>query len=332
MVMTPEIYLEDVGEIVTSKGGKNIWKVKNLSGVPQFKGRELPKTIYVVDFPGRGPGQELLLGRHICGPKKFLMIQDVCHGMMRLFKDQFTGRVAQFVILWGGRPLDLLGANPPLYEESLIDTTYIKLTRVEDKAASRGWRVVKSSMVGDWWKCDTWLVMEECIASGKTLQHFVEMGFSEHKPKKLFVFPVCASAEGLEGMNEVCERHGVEFVPVLNSAIIQVAEKGVVKPFTDLGLQPRTIVTKDFCNDLSRRYQGTPLCWVGDIGDSLYQVHEYLIETLSDMVSAGMDLEKEDFSIWNPVIRSKGFLEELERREKKLFNIFSSLRARSRPK
>lgn len=309
--MKPELFLEDVGRIVKSTGGKNIWCVENLNQHEIFKGRNLPKSIYVVDYPGRGPGQEFLLGRHLCGPNKFLMIQEIGHSMMHLFKNQFSGRVAQFVILWGGRPLDLLAANPPLYDDHLIDTTYIKLTRIPDPEDPRGWKVIKSSIVGEFWKDKTWLIMEECIASGRTLKHFVDEAFNEHKPEKLFIFPVCASLEGLEGINEVCDNHGVEFVPVLNSAIIQVAEQGVTLPFTDLGLQPKTIVTKDFYNMLHERYQGLPLCFVGDIGDSLYKTHDYMLETLCDMHKLGFDFSKEDFSVWNEQLEAQEFRAKL---------------------
>jgi len=100
-----------------------------------------------------------------------------------------------------------------------------------------------------------------------------------------------------------------------------VAEKGLNKPFTDLGLQPNTIVTKDFFEILNKRYQGKQICWVGDIGDSLYKTHEYMIETLEDMVKVGMDLEKEDFSIWNKEVRSKKFLEKLKKRKPEIYNL-----------
>jgi hypothetical protein len=83
-------------------------------------------------------------------------------------------------------------------------------------------------------------------------------------------------------------------------------------PFTDLGIQPRTIVTRHFYHDLLDRYQGTPLCWVGDIGDSIYKPEDHLLETLSDMLDVGMDFEREDFSLWSPIVRSKEFLTRLE--------------------
>lgn len=319
--MKPKFFLEDIGKIVTSTGGKNIWKIKDLSSNILFKDMALPSTIYVVDFPGRGIGQEFLLGRHISGPRKFLLIKQIGHEMIRMFKNQFIGRVAQFVILWGGRPLDLLAADPPLFTSNLIDTTYLKLTRVEDKSAARGWKVVESAIVGQWWKNDTWIIMEECIASGKTLEFFVEEAFKNHIPKKLFLFPVAASSDGLEGINKVCAKNNVEFIPVLNSAVIEVAKEGISKPYTDLGLREKTIVTKEFCRDLRSRYQDKPICWVGDIGDSLYKTHKYLIETLSDMNKIGLDLSKEDFSFWDPEIRSKEFLEKLKKQKPEVYKI-----------
>jgi hypothetical protein len=306
------IYLEDVGEVVMSRGGKDIWLVKGITQHEAFRGRDLPDKIYVVDFPGRGLGEEFLLSRQSCGAEKFLMIKEIGHDMIRLFERMFDGKVAQFVILWGGRPLDLLDANPPLHRSQLLDTTYIKLTRVEDNAGFRGWNIVESSFVGEWWPDDTWIIMEECIASGQTLSYFVEEALQHHRPKKIFLFPVCASLEGLEGVCRRCNQHGVELIPVFNGALIEVAEEGVTLPFTDLGLQPHTIVTQKFYQDLNDRYQGTPLCWVGDIGDSIYKPVDHLQETLSDMLAVGMDFDREDFSLWSPIVRSAEFLNHLE--------------------
>ncbi|MEJ2165750.1 MAG: hypothetical protein P8X90_09495 [Desulfobacterales bacterium] len=313
------IFLEDIGEIVMSRGGKDIWLVKGITRHEAFRDRCLPDRIYVVDFPGRGAGEEFLLSRQACGPEKFLMIKEIGHDMIRLFEHMFVGRLAQFVILWGGRPLDLLDANPPLQRPELLDTTYIKLTRVEDDAQFRGWNIVESSFVGEWWQDDTWIVMEECIASGSTLTYFVQEALGHHRPKKIFLFPVCASLEGLEGICRLCRDAGVELVPVYNGALVEVAEQGVTMPFTDLGLQPRTIVTRHFYQDLNDRYQGTPLCWVGDIGDSIYKPADHLIETLSDMLAVGMDFEREDFSLWSPVVRSEQFLHRLEASHREIF-------------
>jgi hypothetical protein len=313
------IYLEDIGEIVMSRRGKDIWLVRDISQHEAFRERNLPDKIYVVDFPGRGVGEEFLLSRQVCGAEKFLMIKTIGHDMMRLFERMFDGRLAQFVILWGGRPLDLLDANPPLHRDRHPDTTYIKLTRVENDEVSRGWSIVESSFVGEWWQDETWIIMEECIASGSTLTYFVEEALQRHRPKKIFLFPVCASLEGLEGICTVCGDHGVELIPVYNGALVQVADKGVTLPFTDLGLQPLTIVTKHLYHDLNDRYQGTPLCWVGDIGDSIYKPEDYLVETLRDMLMVGMDFEREDFSLWSPIVRSAGFVSRLETSHEEVF-------------
>jgi hypothetical protein len=99
-----------------------------------------------------------------------------------------------------------------------------------------------------------------------------------------------------------------------------VAEQGVTMPFTDLGLQPRTILTHHFYHDLKDRYQGTPLCWVGDIGDSIYKPEDHLIETFSDMLAVGMDFDREDFSLWSPIMRSEHFLTRFETEHPEVFN------------
>jgi len=314
MTVQPLLFLEDVAQLARSEGGRNIWEARHLSRLEPFKHLDLPDLIYVVDFPGRGIGQEFLLGRQICGPRKFLMIREIGHSMVRLFARRFVGRVAQFVILWGGRPLDLLDANPPIFRDEVFDTTYIKLTRVEDTSAPRGWRVVKSSVVGQIWPDPTWLLQEECVASGETLAYFANETLAVHRPRQLFLFPVCASAEGIAAMNTVCRNHGVELIPVLNEAIVQVAAEGVRKPFTDLGLQPRTIVSRTFHSALHYRYQGKPLCWLGDVGDSLYKPVEHLIETVEDMAALDWDFGQEDFSHWPTMTASPEVLDVIAQR------------------
>jgi hypothetical protein len=116
----------------------------------------------------------------------------------------------------------------------------------------------------------------------------------------------------LEGICRICGDHGVELIPIFNGALIEVAAEGVSLPFTDLGLQPRTIMTRHFYQDIQDRYQGTPLCWVGDIGDSIYKPNDHLIETLADMLAVGLDFDREDFSLWSPLVRSEQFLARLE--------------------
>lgn len=324
MMNQPQYFIDEIGELRHSGKGINLWAIKNLADLPEFAHLRLPPLIYVVDYPGRGVGQEFLLGRQLCGPAKFLMIREIGHDMVRLFSNQFRGRIAQFVILWGGRPMDLLDADPPVTLGTLIDTTYIKLTRVEDQAVEHNWRVVESSLVGRWWPDETWLLQEECVASGATIKHFVQEALSYHRPKVLYLFSACASAEGLGGIYEECVANGVSFIPVLNEAIVQVADVGLRKPYTDLGLRPRTLVTKEFYNALHDRYQGTSLCWLGDVGDSLYKPLEHLLETLHDMVAMGMDLTIEDFSTWPPMVHTEQFQTMLKAKYPEIHNLIAA--------
>ena len=38
----------------------------------------------------------------------------------------------------------------------------------------------------------------------------------------------------------------------------------------------------------------------------------HLLETLSDMLAVGMDFDREDFSLWSPIVRLPEFLNHLE--------------------
>jgi hypothetical protein len=48
------------------------------------------------------------------------MIKEIGHEMIHLFERWFEGRLAQFVILWGGCPLDLLDTSLPLQRPELL--------------------------------------------------------------------------------------------------------------------------------------------------------------------------------------------------------------------
>lgn len=318
MSVKPELFLEDVGRIVNSADGADVWQVDNLSSHNLFRGRHLPRTIYVVDFP-HGVGHEFMLGRPICGPKKYAWIADVSHAMARLFRPMMQDCIAQFIIANGGFPQDMRAARPPLFPDFLPDSSVLKLQRVKDDTQPLGFRVEELAMIGKWWKAETWLHLDECVASGVSSAFFYRRGFAHHRPKRLFTFPVIASWNGLEVMQEVCDEHGVEFVPVLNSAIVEVQAQGVDLPNTDLGLQPRTIVTRDFYAALNDRYQGKPICWVGDIGCSMFKVPKHIDETLRHMVHHGWDFDREDFSAWNPMLRRGDFHAEFAKRNPELF-------------
>ena len=70
-------------------------------------------------------------------------------------------------------------------------------------------------------------------------------------------------------------------------------------PLTDLSIiNPGSITTKELYERAFRRYQGTRMCCVGDIGESLEDPIQYSIRTLWEMQILGMDPKKEDWSAW----------------------------------
>ena len=314
----PQIFLEDIGKIILSKDGKDVWLLKNLGQHLDFQKFDLPPEIFVVDFPAGGIGQRFLLGREICGPDKFFMIQAIGHALAQLCKrmGMFNDKqIAQFIILFGGEALNMHFAKPPLVQGAMIDSTYIKYQRVTDKNQPNGFRIERYSFAGQWWKDAIWLCLEECIASGSTVAHFIKEGFEQHTPEKLFVFPVCGSFFGIQEMYRCCKEKGVQLIPVFNSALIDVAPEGVKEPYTDLGLRPLTLTTRQFSARLKRRYLFTRLCWVGDIGDSIHRTKRYMLGSIDDMRLIGMDLTLEDWTRWNPAI----FTERFRRLLKEIF-------------
>ena len=84
------IFLEDIGEIVMSRGGKDIWLVKGITQHETFQDRCLPEKIYVVDFPGRGLGEELLLSRKLFYSLKGMSHQAYYEGFDRTCRTVFS--------------------------------------------------------------------------------------------------------------------------------------------------------------------------------------------------------------------------------------------------
>jgi hypothetical protein len=58
---------------------------------------------------------------------------------------------------------------------------------------------------------------------------------------------------------------------------------------------------------------------VGDIGDSIYKPEEHVMETLRDMLAVGVNFEREDFSLWSPIVRTEQFLTRLEASHPEVF-------------
>ena len=155
--------------------------------------------------------------------------------------------------------------------------------------------------------------MEECIASGSSVGKLGECFFigldakGRHHPEKLFVFPVYASAEGLVPLLKLCIEHGVEFIPVINSAILQLEQKGVSLPLTDLTWGPSAIATREFHAALEQRTQGKAFCLAGDVGRGFHDKYIHWWETIHDMQALGMDPAQELWNRWQPEFCSPDF-------------------------
>jgi hypothetical protein len=82
-------------------------------------------------------------------------------------------------------------------------------------------------------------------------------------------------------------------------------------PLTDLSIiSPGSITTKTLHEKAVHRYQGTRMCCVGDIGESLENPIRYSILSLWEMQILGMDPKKEDWNTWTIDVRT----EEMKKR------------------
>jgi hypothetical protein len=77
-------------------------------------------------------------------------------------------------------------------------------------------------------------------------------------------------------------------------------------PLTDLSvMRSGSITTRTFFEEASRRYQGTRLCCVGDIGESLEEPLKYSVHTLWEMQILGMNPAKENWDNWTINVRDE---------------------------
>jgi hypothetical protein len=110
-------------------------------------------------------------------------------------------------------------------------------------------------------------------------------------------------------------------VPIFSQCIFEVSKVGNLPglPLTDLSIiSPGSITTKELYRKAFPRYQGTRMCCVGDIGESLEDPIQYSIHTLWEMQVLGMDPKKEDWSAWTIDIQG-------EEMKKKVYDFNPSL-------
>ena len=307
--MTERIFLEKVGTpySATPIGNTKVWEVRHLGN-----GSRIPPLIYVVESH---VGQQFLLGREISGRPKFNMVRSIAKLFVELFFEQLKGKeLSQYLILRGAYPFDLQYAFgvTPNYDRLLLPTGFIKLQRVLNGRGT-DWEIHAENFIGEY-QGDIWLIPDTAIASGSTIAFFLRTGFAHHLPKQVYVITACGSIDGIQRIYEECLKNGVELIPVFSQCIFEVSKVGNLPglPLTDLSvMSPSSITTREFFEKASHRYQGTRMCCIGDIGESLENPLLYSIHTLWEMQILGMDPKKEDWDSWTVDIRSKSFQEKL---------------------
>jgi hypothetical protein len=303
--MSQRVFLEDVGKLysINALGDAKVWEVRNLQN-----DSSIPPLIYVVESE---VGQRFLLGREISGRPKFNMIRYIAKTFVELFFERLKEKeLSQYLILRGAYPFDLqyaMGYAPP-YDLRLLPTGLIKLQRVLNSEGT-DWEIHSQNLIGEY-QGDTWLIPDTAIASGSTIAFFLRNGFTHHLPKQVYVFTACGSLEGIQRIYQECEKKGVALIPVFSQCIFEVSKLGNLPglPLTDLSvMSPGSLTMKDFYEKAFHRFQGTRMCCVGDIGESLEDPIQYSIHTLWEMQILEMDPHKENWNAWTVDVREKSF-------------------------
>ncbi len=321
--MRHRIFLEDIGTpfSITPVGNARAWEVRNLRKDPT-----IPPLLYVVESR---IGELFLLGRGVSGRPKFNMIRYIAATMIELFFEQLKMKdCAQYLILRGAYPFDLQQpfGNASPYDRILLPTGFIKLQRALNPEGV-DWEIQGQSLVGEY-RGETWLIPDTAIASGSTIAYFLRKGFERHLPKEVYVFTACGSLEGIQRIYRECLNKGVALIPVFSQCIFEVSREGNLPrlPLTDLPItNPGSITTRAFYEKAFHRYQGTRMCCVGDIGESLDDPIRYSLHTLWEMQVLGMDPKKEDWSQWSVNVQEENFKKKVEDFNPSLLEYFRDL-------
>jgi len=308
--MTERAFLENVGNpySITATGNARAWEVRHLRN-----DRTIPPLIYVVESDA---GQQFLLGREISGRTKFNLIRYIAKSFVELFFEQLSGKeLCQYIILRGAYPFDLqyaFGCAPP-YDRLLLPTGFIKLQRVLSREGT-DWEIHTGDFIGEY-RGEGWLVPDTAIASGSTIAYFLRNGFAHHLPRQVYVITACGSLEGIQRIYQECSKKNVELIPVFFQCVFEVSKVGNLPglPLTDLSvISPGSITTKELFEKAVRRYQGTRMCCIGDIGESLENPVKYSIHTLREMQILGMDPKKEDWDAWTVDVRTEEMKKKIQ--------------------
>jgi hypothetical protein len=257
------------------------------------------------------------------------MIRYISKSFVELFFELLSGKeLSQYLILRGAYPFDLqyaFGYAPP-YDRWLLPTGFIKLQRVLNENGT-DWEIHAQNFIGDY-QGDVWLVPDTALASGSTIAYLLKNGFAHHLPKQVYVITACGSLEGIQRIYQECLRKNVELIPVFSQCIFEVSKMGTLPglPLTDLSIISQgSITTKKTYDEAFRRYRGTRMCCVGDIGESLDNPMQYSIHTLWEMQLLGMDPRKEDWSTWTVDVRTEETKKKVQEFNPSLADYFKDL-------
>lgn len=321
--MSDRVFLEQVGKPFSANaiGSARLWEVHHLRNDPN-----IPPLIYVVESDA---GRRFLLGREQSGRPKFNMIRYLAKVCVELFFKQLNlKKVSQYLILRGAYPFDLQSAlgGAPSYDRFLLPTSFIKLQRVLNREGT-DWEIQAQNLIGEY-QGDVWLIPDTAIASGSTIAFFLRKGFSHHRPKQVYVFTACGSLEGIQRIYQVCQKAGVELIPVFSQCVFEVSKMGNLPglPLTDLSVVSEgSITTRDFFAKASERYQGKRMCCIGDIGESLEDPISYTINTLWEMQVLGMNPQKENWDDWTVDIREEEMKKRIDDFNPSLYEYFKDV-------
>jgi uracil phosphoribosyltransferase len=301
--MAERTFLEEVGNLysINALGTARAWEIRHLRN-----DSTLPPVMYVIESDA---GRQFLLGREVSGRPKFNTIRTIAKLFIECFFEQLKGKeLTQYLILRGAYPFDLQYAfgYTSSYDRLLLPTGFIKLQRVLNQKGDN-WEIHAQDLIGEY-QGDIWLLPDTALASGSTIAHFLRNGFLHHLPRQVYVITACGSLEGIQRIYQECLKKNVDLIPVFSQCIFEVSKVGNLPglPLTDLSIiSPGSVTTKKTYEEALRRYQGTRLCCVGDIGESLENPIEYSIHTLQEMKLVGMDPAKEDWSAWTVDVRTE---------------------------
>lgn len=332
-------YLEDIGTLEKTEAENGaesyikLWKLKDLKSID---------TAIVVE---NTPGKKFLLSRGMFGADKFCLIKRTAWNLFRFTHSLITKavpelsreeigksqKVRQFLILSGAYPLDMQDAWQR-YLECFLQTSRTDLTRKIDKGdKEKSWsieeRIPPASISGK-----VWLIPDTAVASGSTISYFLRTNLERAKKssegqtlRKVFLYTACGSLMGANKAAKICKDFGVGFIPVFSQAIFEVSPEGNLPnlPYTDLPiLNEGTITSKKFHSKAKKVYQDKPMCSIGDVGDSISEVEQYLIDTLREVAELEIDPTKQQWRWVREIWQKEKIRNQLQKEDPKASNYF----------